>query len=65
MSVPLLGEIPIVQAVCESGDSGTPVATDKQSVVGKAFDKLADNVVAATEKKRNRELPPTKPVGVR
>ena len=64
MSVPLLGEIPIVQAVCESGDSGTPVATDKQSVVGKAFDKLADNVVAATEK-RNRELPPTKPVGVR
>lgn len=64
MGVPVLGEIPIVQAVCESGDNGTPVATDKQSVVGTAFGKLADNVVAATEK-RNRELPPTKPVGVR
>ena len=34
------------------------------TINGKAFDKLADNVVAATEK-RNRELPPTKPVGVR
>ncbi len=64
MGVPVLGEIPIVQSVCESGDSGTPVSVDSTSVVGKAFAALAENTVAATEK-RNSELPPTKPVGVR
>lgn len=64
MNVPLLGQIPIVQAVCESGDKGEPVAIDGTSIIGKAFDDLARNIVAATEK-RNRELPPTKPVGVR
>lgn len=64
MGVPVLGEIPIVQSVCESGDSGTPVSVDGTSVVGKAFAALADNTVAATER-RNSELPPTKPVGVR
>ena len=64
MNVPVLGEIPIVQSVCESGDNGTPVAADSTSVVGKAFAALAENTVAATER-RNRELPPTKPVGVR
>ncbi len=64
MGVPVLGEIPIVQSVCESGDSGTPVSVDSTSVVGKAFAALAENTVAATER-RNSELPPTKPVGVR
>mgnify|MGYP002516210221 FL=1 len=64
MNVPVLGEIPIVQSVCESGDNGTPVAVDSASVVGKAFAALAENTVAATER-RNSELPPTKPVGVR
>lgn len=64
MGVPVLGEIPIVQSVCESGDNGMPVAVDSTSVVGKAFAALAENTVAATER-RNNELPPTKPVGVR
>lgn len=64
MNVPVLGEIPIVQSVCESGDNGTPVSVDSTSVVGKAFAALAENTVAATER-RNKELPPTKPVGVR
>ena len=26
--VPLLGQIPIVQSICESGDAGHPVALD-------------------------------------
>lgn len=64
MNVPLLGQIPIVQAVCESGDSGRPVTIDSESPVGRAFADLAANVMAATDK-RNRTLPPTKPVGVR
>lgn len=64
MNVPVLGEIPIVQSVCESGDKGLPVALDERSVAGKAFRGLALNVVKAVEK-RNAELPPTKIVGTR
>lgn len=64
LHVPLLGQIPIVQSVCESGDSGVPSAVDGDSVVGKAFAALADCVTEATER-RNRDLPPTVPVGVR
>ena len=64
MKVPVLGEIPIVQSVCESGDNGEPVALDENSIAGKAFRTLAENVVKAVEK-RNAELPPTKIVGTR
>ena len=64
MDVPVLGEIPIVQSVCESGDKGEPVALDENSIAGKAFRALAENVVKAVEK-RNAELPPTKIVGTR
>ena len=58
MNVPLLGQIPIVQSICENGDKGTPVALDENSVTGQAFLELARNVVAQTEK-RNAELAPT------
>ena len=32
LKVPLLGQIPIVQSICESGDKGTPVALDSDTV---------------------------------
>ena len=32
MNVPLLGQIPIVQSICEGGDNGTPVALDEDTV---------------------------------
>lgn len=44
IGVPLLGQIPLVKAVCDGGDAGMPVALDDSSVVGKAFDKLAQSV---------------------
>lgn len=59
MNVPLLGQIPIVQSICEGGDKGTPVALDENSVTGMAFMELADNVVKQVNK-RNEELQPTK-----
>lgn len=37
MNVPLLGQIPIVQSICESGDKGTPVALDENTVTGRCF----------------------------
>ena len=61
MNVPLLGQIPIVQSICEGGDNGKPVALDENSIVGKAFQDLAKAVVAATER-RNSEKPATEAV---
>lgn len=58
LNVLLLGQIPIVQSICENGDNGTPAALDDNSMVGQAFLELARNVVKQTEK-RNAEMAPT------
>ncbi len=58
MQVPLLGQIPIVQSICESGDEGEPVAVNADTMTGQAFRQLAQAVVEATER-RNSQLPPT------
>lgn len=58
LNVPLLGQIPIVQSICENGDNGTPAALDDNSMVGQAFLELARNAVKQTEK-RNAEMAPT------
>ena len=41
--VALLGEIPLVQGICDSGDKGTPIALDDASPVSRAFMELARN----------------------
>jgi ATP-binding protein involved in chromosome partitioning len=51
--VNLLAEIPLVQSICESGDSGSPVALDENSPVYKAFMNLAVNIQALVENKTN------------
>lgn len=43
--IPLLGEIPIVQSICDSGDKGAPVALDADSVTGSAFRAVAQHLV--------------------
>ena len=58
MQVPLLGQIPIVQSICESGDEGEPIAVHADSPMGNAFRQLARAVAAETER-RNQQLPPT------
>jgi ATP-binding protein involved in chromosome partitioning len=57
--VALLGQIPIVQGICESGDSGNPITTNSDSPEAKAFDELAANVARAVAI-RNVNLPPTR-----
>ena len=64
MGVPLLGQIPIVQSICEGGDNGTPVACDSESIMGRAFAQLADNVIKSVEN-RNKHLPETKKVEIK
>ena len=58
MQVPLLGQIPVVQDICQSGDDGKPAALDPTSLTGHAFMQLAARVVTETDR-RNSQLPPT------
>lgn len=64
MGVPLLGQIPVVQDICEQGDQGTPTALDPSTPQGNAFLQLAARVVTQTDR-RNQEMPPTTVVGTR
>jgi ATPases involved in chromosome partitioning len=64
MNVPLLGEIPIVQSICDSGDSGRPVALDENSITGMAFARLAENVIKQVDY-RNENMKPTEKVHIR
>jgi ATP-binding protein involved in chromosome partitioning len=48
LDLPLLGQIPLVQGICESGDSGEPVAIHPETLTGMAFHHLADAVVERT-----------------
>lgn len=45
MSLPLLGEIPIVQSICDGGDSGVPVALG-EGAIKEAFVQLTEKMVA-------------------
>ena len=63
MNVPLLGQIPIVQSICNSGDEGEPVAVHADSLTGTAFRNLAEAVVRETER-RNAEQKPTEIVKI-
>jgi ATP-binding protein involved in chromosome partitioning len=57
MNVSLLGQIPLVQSICEGSDAGKPVAL-KNDITGKAFQSLADNIINKINE-RNREQKPT------
>lgn len=62
MNVPLLGQIPMVQGICEGGDRGRPVALD-DNPAGKAFMDLADEVVKKIDL-RNKLVKPTEKVKI-
>jgi ATP-binding protein involved in chromosome partitioning len=63
LNVPLLGQIPLVQSICESGDAGEPVVIAKQPV-SEAFKTIADNLVLQVLK-RNTNLHPTEVVEIK
>ena len=62
MDVPLLGQIPIVQSICEGSDSGNPVALE-DNMTGQAFMILADNLIERVAE-RNSKLKPTERVKI-
>lgn len=45
--IELLGQIPIVQSICESGDSGKPICLNNDGIVSSAFDNVAKNRIFA------------------
>ena len=57
MNVPLLGQIPLVQSICEGGDNGLPVALDENTITGRAFIQLAANVVEQTNLRNANQTP--------
>lgn len=57
MNVPLLGQIPLVQSICEGSDNGLPVALE-DSITGNAFMALADEIINKVDK-RNKDHKPT------
>jgi len=63
MGLKLLGQIPIVQGICEGGDEGIPVAAESNSATSQAFSELAVEV-ARQIGIRNKELAPTQKVKI-
>lgn len=57
MKVPLLGQIPLIQSICEGSDNGKPVALD-ESITGNAFNELAGKLVESVNE-RNKDHRPT------
>ena len=55
MNVPLLAQIPLVQSVCESGDSGEPAVLHPEKPTGNAFLQLAARVVTETDRRNARQ----------
>lgn len=58
MGVPLLAQIPIVQSICDCGDSGEPAALRTDTATGLSFINLAQAVVTRVNV-RNKTLPKT------
>ena len=63
MEIPLLGQVPIVQGIRESGDSGKPAALSPETQSGEAFRLLSKEVEKALDK-RNAEQDPTQKVEI-
>jgi ATP-binding protein involved in chromosome partitioning len=53
-----LGQIPIVQSICEGGDSGVPVVASDDRITRKAFEDFTANAVRSIAM-RNAQIAPT------
>lgn len=63
LQIPLLGEVPIVQGICEDGDSGAPSAMRENSLLADVFENITGHIVEELNK-RNGQLPPTSRVKI-
>ena len=63
LSVPFLGEIPLVQSIREAGDVGRPAALQTSGPTEEAFEVLTKNIVQEVVR-RNEDLPPTEAIKI-
>jgi ATP-binding protein involved in chromosome partitioning len=59
----LLGQIPIVQSICEAGDEGLPAVANNDNIAQKAFMQFGENVVRQIAI-RNAEKVPTEKIAM-
>ncbi len=59
MKVPLLGQIPLIQSICEGSDNGNPPAFE-DSMSGQAFMALADEVIEKVRLRNENQKPTAK-----
>ncbi len=51
--ISFLGQIPIVQSICEAGDNGSPIVTEEDNMVGTAFGSITENIIQNIKKTIN------------
>lgn len=61
LNIPFLGEIPLVQGICEGGDQGSPIVLQEENPAAWSFMTIAGNV-AQQVAIRNATLQPTRRV---
>jgi ATP-binding protein involved in chromosome partitioning len=44
LDIPILGRVPIVEKIVETGDNGAPITLDENSPVSEAFREIVRNV---------------------
>ncbi|MEJ6753761.1 MAG: Mrp/NBP35 family ATP-binding protein [Flavobacteriales bacterium] len=63
LELELLGKIPLVESIRQSGDVGRPAVLQQETIVEKYYNDLCDKLILNIEE-RNAKLEPTKVVGV-
>lgn len=63
LSLKLLGKVPLVESIRQSGDVGRPAVLQQETIVEKYYNDLCDKLILNIEE-RNAKLDPTKVVGV-
>ena len=63
LSLELLGKVPLVESIRQSGDVGRPAVLQQETIVEKYYNNLCNKLILNIEE-RNAKLEPTKVVGV-
>lgn len=63
LGIPVLGEIPLIQSIRESGDVGRPAALQVDSKIAKIYKETTQKMVESLVE-RNKNLPPTEAVKI-
>jgi ATP-binding protein involved in chromosome partitioning len=63
LSIPFLGEVPLVQSLREAADLGRPASLQDSTPIANAFEKITQNMVSEVVM-RNEDLPPTEAIKI-